>query len=182
MRKRRSIAGSILPLVSALTLSGGCDTADSNSNLDEHRILPLLAVDADGVQGLAGTYDTETNKIWMVDDTTAASWELVDALNVENPEMVIFSQEADDVSNFTWTFDNMSTAQVGALEIGQALRACVVADGQRWAISDLVIGHPEDMDDLPEFVPTALPVEADRHPGQTCFYHAHSGNWYCDGN
>lgn len=179
MKTRQHIVGSVLSLASVIALSGGCDTTEPD--LDNHRILPLLAIDADGVQGLAGTYDTETNEIWLVDDTTSTTWELVQGLNIEQPEMVIFSQDPEAPDSYTWTFDETSTAHVGSLEVGEALRACVVADGQRWTISDLVIGYPKDMTDIAEFVPTALPVEPDRHPGQTCYYHAHSGMWYCDG-
>lgn len=160
MTTHKRLAG--ITIASALMLCG-CDTNDTNDE-STHRILPLIAVDEDGVQGLAGTYDTESNEVWLVDNVTSATWELVAEMDIDDPQMVIFSQDdaaVNGLSSYVSRFDDASTAQVASLEEGETMRACVVADGLRWTISDFVIGTPADLDELAEFIPTALSREDD---------------------
>ncbi len=135
----------------------GCGADSSSPEPDSLRssILPLIAVDEEGTpQGLVGTFDAETNEVWLTDDVTDSAVDLAAQQGSTDTRIIVrFDEESVFLRN--------ASAPAPELDVGSTMRACAFdpATETTWTIADVRVGDPAALDELSAFIPTALFIE-----------------------
>ncbi len=138
----------------------GCDSDAPDPDVED-RIAALVAFDEESQeqQGLVGSYDPETNRVWIAASVLDSVLEIAQANGVE-AESAVLRIDGDTVP-----LDLVTGLVVPRQSLTEStqLRACLVdVDGQFYRISDIQQASADDIAATAEsFIPTTLFEEMD---------------------